>query len=90
MEILGLIIGVLLIIFGYFVYMIKEFSGVLLGICGVLITTIYCNSLMTSDTAKKYEQYIELKREHEQDSINKLHYKWNKDLDNKIKKLKDE
>jgi len=41
-----------------------------------------------SDTAKKYDKYVELKREKEQDSINRLHYKWNKDLDNKIKKLK--
>lgn len=90
MEIFGLIIGIILIGIGLFTYMIDEFSGLLIIIIGFLLFYGFLTQITKSDTAEKYEEYLELKKEQERDSINKLHYKWNKDLDNKIKKLKNE
>lgn len=95
-EIIFIIIGIILLIWSVESYHDDDDAeaGGIFGFIMIIISIIcLTNSIGTynkSDTAKKYDEYIELRKEKEKDSIRELHYKWNKDLNNKIKKLKDE
>lgn len=87
-----IILAIIVIGWGIFSYHEDGDGAAILGFIILIFSIIGLGNSIheytKSNTAKKYGEYLELKREKEKDSIKSLHDKWEKDLDKKIEKLK--